>query len=68
MENLSGYTATELLKIINETKFKHDSLKQEIINHTIEIDELEMKINSKLNILTELEKNYIELIEEISKR
>jgi hypothetical protein len=68
MENLSGYTPTELLKMINDNKIKYDALKQEIINHTFEVDELEMKINEKLEILTGLEKNYVELIEEISKR
>ena len=68
MENLTKYTSTELLKLINDTKLKHDLLKQEIINYTIEVDELEKKINEKLEILTEFEKNYIELIEEINKR
>jgi len=68
MEDLSKYTPTELLKMINDTKVKHDSLKQEIINHTIEVDELEKTINIKLENLTEIEKNYIKLIEEINNR
>jgi len=68
MGDLSKYSPTELLKMINDVKIKHDTLKQGIINHTIEVDEIEKKINDDLEILTELEKNYVELIEEISKR
>jgi hypothetical protein len=68
MEDLGKYTPTELLKMINDTKVKHDTLKQEIINHTFEADELAKLINSKLSILSETEKNYVELIEEMEKR
>lgn len=68
MENLSGCTLIELNKMINDVKLKHDTLKQEIINHTFEVDELEKKINDKMVILSEFEKNYIELIDEMEKR
>ena len=68
MENLSGCTPTELLKMVNDVQARHESLKQEIINHTIEIDELDKKVNQKIVMLDELEKNYIALIEEISNR
>lgn len=68
MEDLTKYTPTELLKMINDVKAKHDALKQEIIDHTIEVDEIEKKINDKLEVLTEIEKNYVELIEEINNR
>jgi hypothetical protein len=68
MENLSGYTPTHLLKMINDVKVKHDALKQEIINDTLEIDELEIRINKKIETLTELEKNYVALIEEMENR
>ena len=68
MENLSGYTPTELLKMINDAKLEHDTLKQEIIDHTREVDMLEIKINTKIDRLTLIEKIYVELIEEISKR
>jgi hypothetical protein len=64
MENLTKYTPTELLKMINDTKVIHDALKQEIINYTFEVDEIEKKIE----ILAEQEKNYILLIEEMEKR
>ena len=62
MEILSKYTPTELLKMINDVK-----LKQEIINHTIEVDTITVKINEKLEELNKLEKNYVALIEEINK-
>jgi SMC interacting uncharacterized protein involved in chromosome segregation len=68
MENLNQYTTIELNKMINDIKVKHDALKQEIINHTLEIDEIEETINKKIVVLEELEKNYIALIEEITNR
>ncbi len=68
MENLSEYTPTELLKMINDIKKKHDTLKQEIVDHTFQVDELEKIINNKLNELAEAEKNYVALIEEMEKR
>ncbi len=68
MENLSGHTSTELLKMINDNKTKHDILKQEIIDYTYQVDELERIINNKLNELTEIEKNYIILIHELNNR
>jgi len=68
MKNLNEHTPTELLKMVNDFKEKHDALKQEILNHTLEIDELEKKINNKLLILTELEKNYVLVIEELNKK
>jgi len=68
MENLSKYTPIELNKMINDIKLKHDTLKQEIINHTYEAEELEKRINEKIKLLTEIEKSYVLLIEEMEKR
>lgn len=75
MKNLTDYSSTELLKLINDIKSNHDILRKELIDYSYEIDELEKMINEKINIanaklneLTELEKNYILLIEEMSKR
>jgi hypothetical protein len=68
MEDLSKYTLIELNKMINDTKEKHDKLKQEIINHSYEIENLERIINDKIEILDKIEKNYIALIEEITNR
>jgi hypothetical protein len=68
MENLNTYTPIELLKLINDSKSEHENLKQEIINHTIEVDELEKIINGKLDKLKLIELRYIELIEELNNR
>jgi len=68
MENLSGLTATQLLKISNDIVSKHGALKQEIIDLTYESDELEKKINEKLALLDMLEKNYVVIAEEMNKR
>ena len=65
MEDLSKYTKTELLKMANDIKTKHDALKQDIIADTIVMDELEKKVNEKIGVLTELEKNYVNIIEQI---
>ncbi len=68
MEDLSKYTPTELLKMINDIKQKHDNLRQLIIDNTYVLDELQNKINNDLVELNELEKNYVALIEEMEKR
>lgn len=68
MEELNKYTPTELLKMINDSKVLHDKIKQEIIDHTYAVDELEKVINNKINELTETEKYYVELIEELNNR
>lgn len=68
MEDLNKYTTTELLKIINDTSIEHNKIKKETINLTFELDKIEKEINNKLLILTTIEKKYVELIEEYSKR
>lgn len=68
MENLSKHTPTELLKFLNDTKRDHEKLKKEVISDTETIDEITERINVKLKKITELEKNYVQLIEEIDKR
>ena len=62
------YTETELLKFLNDVKFKHENLKKELIYFTEEIENLENKINEGLKELEISEKNYIAIIEEIDKR
>jgi hypothetical protein len=66
--DLSKLTPTELLKMGNDIKVKHDALKQEIIDYTYEAEELDKKINEKVGILDELERNYVAVVEEIEKR
>ena len=68
MKELNKYTPIELLKMINDIKSRHDILKQEVINHTQEIDEIETKINEKIDELNTLEKNYVIIIEEMNNR
>lgn len=68
MEDLSKYTLIELNKLINEVGDEHETLKQEVINDTYEMDSIESKINIKINRLNELERNYIELIEEMNNK
>ena len=68
MESFSKNTPTELLKMINDSKTSHDSLKEEIIQDTKEIDRLTLLINEKLKKLEGLEKLYVTLIEEMNNR
>ena len=68
MENLSGYTETQLLKMINDCKVMHDTLKQEIIDMTYEVDTLEQKINARIDVLSKKEIEYVKLIEELNNR
>ena len=68
MEDLSKYTPTELLKLANEIKSEHERLKKEIIDDTYKIDELQKNINENISLLTEVEKKYVEIVEEIDNR
>lgn len=68
MNDYKNKTTTELLKLINDLKSNYDILKQEIIDYSVEIDEIEKIINEKIIKLTNFEKNYISLIEEFNKR
>ena len=67
-KELSELTPTELLKLINDTQKKHEELKKEIIDYTYEIENLETLINERIEILTTLEKSYVELIELLSNK
>lgn len=68
MDDYKNKTTIELLKLINDLKSNYDILKQEIIDYSVEIDEIEKIINEKIIKLTNFEKNYISLIEEFNKR
>ena len=63
MEDLNKLTPTELLKKANDIKARHDALKQEIVDHTYEIEKQEKELNKKVEELQELEKNYVEIVE-----
>ena len=75
MNDFINYTPTELLKMINDSKNEHEWLKQEIIDQTIELDNLEKNINEKIEYInnriqsmSDVEKKYIILIEELNNR
>lgn len=68
MENLEKYTPTELLKLSNDIKIEHEKLKKEIIDISYDISNLENKINDKIKQLTEVEKKYVLIVEEIDNR
>lgn len=68
MENLSGYTPTELLKMGNDLGTEHAAIKEAITKKTYQIEELEGEINELLKKLEIVEKQYVEIIEEIDNR
>jgi len=65
MEDLSKYTKIELQKMGNDIKAHHDKLKEELIADTYEMEEVEKRINDKAQLLEELEKNYVEIVEKL---
>ena len=64
----SGHTEHELLHEINEAKKWHESTKKEIFGITHEIEELEKIVNEKLIQLENIEKNYVDLMKELTSR
>jgi len=65
MEDLTKYTKIELQKIGNDIKARHDKLKDELIADTYEMEELEKRINEKVELMKELEKNYVAIVEKL---
>jgi septal ring factor EnvC (AmiA/AmiB activator) len=65
MEDLSKYTPIELQKMGNDIKAQHDKLKEELIADTYEMEKLEKRINEKIKLMQELEKNYVEIVEKL---
>lgn len=68
MEDLSKKTPTELLKMANDTKAEHESLKKKIIDQAMLIEEMEKKIDAFLKRIGELESQYVLIMEEIDKK
>jgi hypothetical protein len=64
MENIGEKTQTELLILINSLNKKHEKLRTEVISHSKEIDVLETIINNKIVLITNIESDYVKLIEE----
>ena len=65
MEDLTKYTQIELQKMGNDIKAKHDKLKEGLIADTYEMEELEKRINEKVKLMEELEKNYVNIVEKL---
>lgn len=65
MEDLSKYTPIELQKMSNDITAQHAALKEKIIADTYEMEELEKRINENVQLLQELEKNYVEIVENL---
>jgi len=66
MEDLSKYTPIELNKMANDICSEHEALKKQIIDDTLNIELLEIKVSQSVEKLQELEKNYVEIIEKLS--
>lgn len=66
--SLKKFTTTELLYEVNKLKKTHDNIKQELIKLTYDLETMENRINDKLLILTETEKKYNILVDEINNR
>ena len=68
MESYNKLSDTELLHQINLTEESHETLKKESIDLTIEIEKLENLVNEKLENLEIVEKNYVDLMQEMTLR
>lgn len=68
MENLKKYSDTELLFHINEAKVEHEKKKNLILNYLDKIKKLEDKINNEVILMTNIENNYVKLMEELTGR
>jgi hypothetical protein len=68
MSEFKEHTLTELLKLANDAKKMHDDLKEEIISDSKVMDDLNAKINEKIELLSFIEKNYVNIIEELNNR
>ena len=65
--DFSKYTPTELLKISNDIKEKHNKIKENIIMLVDLIDENKEKINNNIDELTNLEEVHKLIMDEIEK-
>lgn len=68
MEDLKNKTQIELQKLFNDIREKHDLTKETIMEITYQIDDLSMILNGKIELLSQLETDYVLLAEEIDRR
>lgn len=57
----------DLIDKINKISMLHNSLKNEIIEKTYEIDKQQNEINDKLKTLSIYEREYVQLVDELNK-
>jgi hypothetical protein len=68
MESYSKLTETELLREMDKCKEQHEGIKGEIMEITTDIEEKEKIVNSKLEQLENVEKIYVDLLQEMTNR
>ncbi|MFW5847633.1 MAG: hypothetical protein ACOCVF_01760 [bacterium] len=64
--DFTKFSELELLKIANDTKKEHEILRDEIVEHTHEMDSIHKKINEKLSRLDVLENRYVKVMQEMT--
>lgn len=67
MENIdfTKFSKIELLKTANDTKKEHEILRDEIVEHTYQMDEIQKEINQKIERLDILENRYVKIMDEM---
>ena len=62
MKDFNEMTPIELNVLINKINENHELLKSEVKSLTYDIDDIEKKINKKINSISDLEEKYVELM------
>ncbi len=65
---LKEKTPTELLKITNDLKKRHDEIKLEIDRLLGVVDDIGLEIEENIKELTEIEEIFVEIINELENR
>ena len=66
--DLKQKTPTELLKLSTDTKNQHDKVKEDITTLLELYEKISVEINNKIDELNEVEKLYVNIVEEIESR
>lgn len=66
MDNLDNLTQIELQKKLTDITEKHLTIKETILRETYEMEKLETSINECVELMTELEENYVKIIEKLN--
>ena len=62
MKDFNEMTPIELNVLINKINENHELLKSEVKSLTYDIEDIEKKINKKINSISDLEEKYVELM------